>query len=131
LRELTSQKSRNGSKRTEAAIKLLEQLKTDAESGIPILVEGLRDKKALKELGVSGNLVQLQVTKSLDAIAEELARGRHRRVIILTDPDSEGGKIAARIASLLEQYGTHPDLRYRKIARLAGKTAVEQLRSFE
>lgn len=114
----------------EKATELLEALKADAAAGIPVLVEGKRDEKALKELGVVGKLVQSQ-KRSLDAIAEELARSRPRRVIILTDPDREGGKIAARIASLLEQYGTHPDLRYRKLARLTGKTAVEQLRSFE
>ena len=122
----------------EKALLLLEELKEEAARGKPVLVEGKNDAKALKELGVVGNIVNLKGNKSLSEIAErisseltELAKKNRseKSAIILTDPDSEGGKIAARIAYLLEQYGIHPELKFRKICRLLGKGAVEQCSS--
>ncbi len=110
----------------EKGLKLLEKLKEEAEDGIPVVVEGINDEKALKGLGVSGTIVKLKGKHSLSEVAEKIA-SKFKRAIILTDADYEGRKLAAQISKLLEQYGSHPDLRYLKMTRLLGKTAVEQL----
>ena len=110
----------------EKGLELLEKLRGEAADGIPIVVEGINDEKALKGLGVSGTIVKLKGKYSLNQIAEQLA-SKFKRAIILTDADYEGRKLAAQISKLLEQYGAHPDLRYLKMTRLLGKTAVEQL----
>ena len=41
--------------------KIIEELKIQVEEGIPVLVEGKKDEKALEELGIQGNFIKFQV----------------------------------------------------------------------
>ena len=105
---------------------LLERLKEENLEGIPIVVEGVNDEKALKGLGFTGTIIKLKGKDSLNKVAQGVA-SKFKRAIILTDADKEGRKLAAQVSYLLEQYGTHPDLRYLRITQLLGHTAIEQL----
>lgn len=122
------------------ATRLLEQLREKSRLGIPIIVEGRNDAKALKELGIDeDSIVKLKETgrKTLSEIAWDAVKRtttiqnenvtRNRVVIILTDPDMEGKKMAHELSQMIEAYGAHPELQFMRITRLLGKGAVEEL----
>ncbi|MDH7509266.1 MAG: hypothetical protein QHH00_07715 [Methanomassiliicoccales archaeon] len=89
---------RNQVEMLEELISILEDLRERPEDTV-ILVEGQKDKDALIELGVGGEVWQVKGGNSIFNIAEELAYNR-KSAIILTDWDRKGGQLckALRIA---------------------------------
>lgn len=77
---------------------LILQLKNQSNEGNVIIVEGQRDRRALRKLGITGP-IELGTKKSLLLFCEDLAR-KYRNAIILTDWDRTGNKLA----DLMEQY---------------------------
>ena len=78
-----------------------------------VVVEGVRDVRSLRRLGVRGTIVAVHHGRTLSELAHELAR-HDRPVIILTDWDTEGGHLARRIREFLEASGGRFDLDYRR-----------------
>lgn len=113
------------------AEKLLSMLKEAAAEGVPILVEGKRDEAALRAIGVDGKIYKVMETgesRIVESISSNQSPGKRRTAVILTDPDHEGNRLAGRTARMLEQFGVHPDMRFRKLCWLLGKGAVEHMR---
>ena len=111
----------------EKAEKLLKSMIKENSEGIPILVEGITDKKALEGLGVAGAIFIIQGTgSSLYTLAEKIST-QSRRAIILTDPDHEGNRIAGQLATILESLGVTPDLGFRRICSLLKRSQVAHL----
>ncbi len=81
----------------------------------PIIVEGFNDTKALRNLGIEGEIIHLNRGDSIVVFCEKL-RGRSS-AIILTDWDRKGGHLARIISDGLQANGVKYDLEYR--ARLA------------
>ncbi len=73
---------------------LISMLKMFSESGVPIIVEGYKDERSLRTLGISGPVLKLS-GKNLLEIAEELAQ--FDNFLILTDFDRKGQELASRI----------------------------------
>jgi 5S rRNA maturation endonuclease (ribonuclease M5) len=114
---------------SEKAKKLIRLMVEENLRGVPILVEGINDKKALKKLGVKGEIFIIQGTgRRLYTIAENVSN-QSKRAIILTDPDHEGSRIAGQLADLLESEGVTPDLRFRKICSLMKVSQVAHLKA--
>jgi 5S rRNA maturation endonuclease (ribonuclease M5) len=84
--------------RLEKLEELILQLQNQSNEGNVIIVEGQRDRRALRKLGITGP-IELGTKKSLLLFCEELAR-TYRNAIILTDWDRTGN----RQAELMEQY---------------------------
>ncbi|WXG40860.1 MAG: toprim domain-containing protein [Candidatus Freyarchaeum deiterrae] len=78
---------------------LISMLKIFSDSGIPIVVEGLKDERSLRTLGVSGQIIRLS-GKNLLKVAEELAQ--FENFLILTDFDREGRVLALRLSRYLD-----------------------------
>ncbi len=118
----------------DMAERLLSMLREAGAGGVPILVEGKRDCAALRAIGVEGKIYKV-TERGIMKVAEEITQKsttaysneRVKTAIILTDPDHEGNKLASRAAYVLEQFGVHPDMRFRKLCWLLGKSAVEHL----
>lgn len=87
-----------------------------------IIVEGERDVRALRALGVSGRIVTLHRGVSVLHLCERLAAD-HRPVVILTDWDVRGGQLARLLRDGLAANGVPYDDEFR--ARLAALTAKE------
>ncbi|HEY6239160.1 MAG TPA: toprim domain-containing protein [Thermoplasmata archaeon] len=91
------------------------------ESRIPgtvVVVEGVRDRRSLARLGVNSRVVVLHHGRPLSGVAHELA-GNARRVIVLTDWDTEGGHLARRLKEFLEAMPLELDTDFRRrLARL-------------
>ena len=100
----------------------LERLSEDAEQGMPILVEGPSDVRALRELGVRGSFIALKTSgKKLVDVVERIERPPNGEVIILTDFDRTGKELAFSLAEELESAGLRANLTYwRRLKALVG-----------
>lgn len=96
-----------------------------------VVVEGLRDREALRGLGFSGPILLASGNGRnradfIDSIGE-----RHRIVALLTDFDREGRALAARLRGRLERSGVRvaPEWRSRlgELLRGTGRKTVEEL----
>lgn len=76
----------------------------------PILVEGIRDKKALQQLGIR-NVILLN--KPLYKLVEEIS-ANHKEIIILTDLDKEGRHLYGKLRPQLEANGVKIDEYFRE-----------------
>jgi 5S rRNA maturation endonuclease (ribonuclease M5) len=93
---------------------IIEELKICAEQGIPILIEGKKDEKALKNLGIDGNFIKVSGSGlKLFEIAEKAVKSSSK-VIILTDFDKKGMELAKRLAGDIQSLGCYPNLEIRK-----------------
>ncbi|HTP53389.1 MAG TPA: hypothetical protein VML94_00255 [Thermoplasmata archaeon] len=87
-----------------------------AEAGRPgttVVVEGERDRRSVRRLGWPGGLAVVHRGRTISATAQALVDGS-RRVIVLTDWDSEGGTFARRLREFLTADRVELDLEYRR-----------------
>jgi len=82
-------------------------------AGTVVVVEGERDRRSVRRLGLSGTVVLVHRGRTLSETAHHLAEGA-RRVIILTDWDTEGGHLAQRLKEFLGAGRTELDLEHRR-----------------
>ena len=76
-------------------IEEIEKIINEAKAlnlAIPIIVEGTKDRIALKKLGFEGGIIKINQGKSIFTFCENLAKN-FKEVIILTDWDSRGGRL--------------------------------------
>jgi 5S rRNA maturation endonuclease (ribonuclease M5) len=100
--------------------KIIEDL-IERSSNEPIIVEGSRDVKALRDLGVEGMILAMNTGSSIVNLCESLS-SEHDRFIILTDWDRKGGQIAHQLERGLESCDVKHDMSVRaNIARLTKK----------
>ena len=86
--------------------------------GTVVVVEGERDRRALRRLGVRGTILLVHRGRTISETAQQLA-GSARHVIILTDWDTEGGHLAQRLKEFLGVGRSGADLEYRRrLARI-------------
>ena len=83
---------------TEELQKIIEKIKS---YNIPIIVEGIKDKKALEKLGLT-NISTLK--KPLYAVVEAIAK-KYTECIILTDLDPKGKQLYGRLSKDLQKHG--------------------------
>ena len=81
-------------------LKLIDEL-IEENKEIPILVEGEKDKKALKKLNVKGKIITVNNGRSLIDFCDWLAK-KYNEIIILTDWDRKGGFLRKRIQENLK-----------------------------
>ncbi|MFH1821098.1 MAG: toprim domain-containing protein [Methanobacteriota archaeon] len=92
---------------------LLDELGEKASDGVPIIVEGTNDVKALKKLGIEGRFHKVSSGNSLLNFVESFSDSKE--IIVLTDFDRTGDKLAKFIAKHARSLGVEP------ITELRGK----------
>lgn len=115
----------------EDLTRVLEDL-IEKNGQAPILVEGARDRRALRALGIRGDIISLNRGTTLFAICESVARN-HREAIILTDWDARGGRLARQLRDGLAANGVRYDDQLRaRLTSLCRKdiTDVESLHTY-
>jgi len=113
--------------------KLLERLATESAKGIPIIVEGPNDEKALHELSISGEIISAKTFKSFVHIMSEIEERGHKEVILLMDFDRRGKEWTKRLAQNLERMRIKPNMLFwNGLLNLAGREIkdVEGLASY-
>jgi 5S rRNA maturation endonuclease (ribonuclease M5) len=100
-------------------LQLWERLRSEsAQPGTVVVVEGERDRRSLRRLGLPGPIVKVHRGLGLAGTAHGLVGGS-RKVIVLTDWDTEGGHLARRLREFLEAEALTLDLEYRRrLARI-------------
>lgn len=78
----------------------------------PVIVEGARDLRSLRELGVAGEVFSLNTGISVFNFVETLG-ARHHEAIVLTDWDRRGGQLCRLLRDALEANGMRPDVELR------------------
>lgn len=110
----------NASERLEELERLLGEL-AERSADEPIIVEGLKDRAALRTLGVRGEIVLLNTGESVLHTAETLAR-KARSIILLTDWDYRGGQLCRLLRRAVEASGGRYDDQTRaQLVRLTKK----------
>ena len=96
------------------------EIKDLSRAGAVVIVEGKKDRDALNELGISDQ-ISLASSPPLLNFAEDISR-KTNHVIILTDWDSQGKKMAKKLSVYLQASGAKPNnLIRKKIKRLVRK----------
>jgi 5S rRNA maturation endonuclease (ribonuclease M5) len=103
-------------KRLEKIQKLLERLKAKSKKGIPIVVEGKKDLKALNNLGIFGSIILAKTYgKSFLDVLGEIEKTRSLEVVLLFDFDRRGREWTHRLAYSLEGLKITPNLVFYKM----------------
>jgi 5S rRNA maturation endonuclease (ribonuclease M5) len=91
----------------EQVEELLDELRECSSGGVPILVEGVDDERALRKLDVKEKIFRISSgSKTLLNFLESLAG--FEQIIILTDFDRAGDKLAEFCAEHLRRLGVEP-----------------------
>jgi 5S rRNA maturation endonuclease (ribonuclease M5) len=95
---------------TEEALEQIEELLAElgekASEGVPIIVEGMDDVKALKSLSVEGRIHKISNGASLLNFVESFSG--FKEIIVLTDFDRAGDELASFIARQGKSLGVKP-----------------------
>jgi 5S rRNA maturation endonuclease (ribonuclease M5) len=105
----------NPEERLEELTELIDELRMRNETA-PILVEGDKDIRSLRALGIEGEILSINTGSSIFNFCEELSR-KYSEVVILTDWDRKGGHLCRVLKEDLESNDVKYDDRIR--ARLA------------
>ena len=83
----------------------------------PIVVEGKRDARALRKLGINQEIIEINDGKSVLSTVERISRlfGRSSEFIILMDWDKTGNKLAKQLISYGESCDLIPNDKLRKL----------------
>jgi 5S rRNA maturation endonuclease (ribonuclease M5) len=87
----------------EYILELLEDLK-DLSLDTPLIVEGKNDEKALRNIGVTGEILKVQTHSSVLEFCESIS-SEYKRAILFTDLDSAGKRIGRNVKKYLTDKG--------------------------
>lgn len=89
-------------RRLDRLTRLVQRLSDQSRRGTPIIVEGRKDEESLRKLGMKGPILCLKAQgKGFFEFLEDI--GSNRRIIVLTDFDKEGKKLAKMLANELSK----------------------------
>ncbi len=98
-----------------------------------VVVEGAHDKEALREMGITKEIVMYSSGSSYVDFLDYL-RSRYKRVVILTDYDRAGKGFNKKLSTGLERAGIKVERRYReeigRILGIRGMKCIESINSF-
>lgn len=92
---------------------------------MPVIVEGKSDEEALRKLGVD-DIVTL-CGKPLYKVTQDISK-RTEEILILTDYDREGRKLAKKLDNYFVSYGVLPNRKIRKkLGFIVNKTGISHI----
>ena len=101
--------------------------KLNHEEDALVVVEGLRDAKALRDSGFDGEIFMLCHKQNVSKLESEASK--HRKTILLLDNDSEGKKLSARTEKILRGR-VKLDMYYQKELLPASKGKIRHIEEF-
>jgi 5S rRNA maturation endonuclease (ribonuclease M5) len=114
-------------KEYEELLEIIKRIIKESEDGSPIIVEGEKDLKALRALGVKGPII---VYRSREDLMEKINMLKPAHVILLLDMDYEGEEKTIYLKKFLEGLVSNIDLTYWNILRkfrVFGLTTIESI----
>lgn len=115
----------------ESLILYVKKLNDESRNGALVVVEGVRDVKALRSIGFVGSVLMLCHNSNLKLLVEEAEK--YRKTILLFDLDREGRSLTKKAVTLLEEKKNTVDLYFRR--QLSSTTRgrvkhIEELKRF-
>jgi len=123
----TRESRKKGTYDLEALEEVISALKMASNGGAVVIVEGLRDEKSLRDLGIEGPVIMASRRPALD-LAEGAAR-RYSEVVILTDWDEKGDEMAYNLKRHLRSAGARFDVDIRGRIRSLVKKEIKDVES--
>ena len=112
----------NKAENTEKLARITDKLRDNI-----MIVEGKKDRRALNNLGLR-DIIAINgkpLANIADDVKDKLEKNQGCSVVILTDFDREGRKLAAKLRILLQRLKIHPNTRLRKMLMSFGKNKIE------
>ena len=110
----------------EQVEELLDELRECSNDGVPILVEGTNDERALRKLDVKEKIFRISSgSKTLLNFLENLTG--FEQIIILTDFDRAGDKLAEFCAEHLKRLGVKPIIDIREKLKVLLRKDVKDI----
>ena len=100
----------------------------EANLEVPVIVEGERDVRSLRALGLQGEILSLNAGVSMFHLAESYSR-RLRKAIILTDWDRRGGQLCRLLMDAFEANGVRADVDLRARITLLCRKDIKDVES--
>lgn len=99
----------------EKILQILDNLSSESGKGVPIIVEGKRDVKALSELKITGDIIAVKTKGKnlLEVLNEVESRGKDE-AIVLTDFDRQGREMMNYLRQCLEEMKIKPNVTFWK-----------------
>jgi len=91
---------------------------------IPIIVEGKRDRIALKRLGLEGKIILLHRGQNIYEFCEDILK-KYEKVILLIDWDKRGEQLYQKVTDLLKGHFEEYSIFRETLIRLFGKEIKE------
>jgi 5S rRNA maturation endonuclease (ribonuclease M5) len=109
--------------RIEKVQLFIEKLAADSAKGCLIVVEGKKDYRALRQLGINGKIITAKTSrKSFLDLTSEIERQPYLRVILLLDFDRRGKELTKRLIQHLETVRIKTNTTYwRELKGLVGR----------
>lgn len=100
--------------RLENIEEIIDQLLRLSEEGNIIIVEGKRDVRALKSLGINGHF-EIATQYSISNFCEDIVNiSGGKNIVILTDWDRRGNILMSNLIKHFHSLGANPDVRLRE-----------------
>ena len=112
--------------RLERFQRLLDQISYESSNGSTIVVEGQKDQKSLRSIGISGPILCLQSSRrNIVGFVESLTVTK--KVIVLTDFDREGVSLAKKLSRMLTAQSLHVNMILWKSLRELTRSEVRSI----
>ncbi len=108
---------------------LILELQQMSDKGAVIIVEGKRDRKTLRALGITGD-IELGTKKSILVFCEDVAR-EYNNVIVLTDWDEKGDKLASLMEGYLRSTNADVNMDIRKKIKNLVQKRIKDIESLD
>jgi len=126
--------STRSKEKEEKILEILQYLAEESSKGTPIIVEGKKDIKTLRALGVEGKIIAAKTGgKAFLDIISDIEKTEAKEVILLLDFDRRGRELTMKLQQHLEMIGIRLNLTFwRELSGLLGTELkdVEGLASY-
>lgn len=97
----------------EKFLKIIDSLSEESENGIPILVEGKKDVRALRKLGIKGLIITIKTRgKTFLDVISKIKKLELKKVILLLDFDKRGKEGTRCLQNNLEHNKINYNINY-------------------
>ena len=97
----------------ERILETLEKISDESIKGIPIIVEGKKDKQALRQASILGKIIEAKTGgKSILEVINEIKECSTDEVILMLDFDRRGKEWTKRLVQHLETMQIRPNITF-------------------
>ena len=111
----------------ERILEILDRLAIESAKGTPIVVEGINDVSALRQLSIKGEIIPAKASgKSFIDMVDEVVTTGKSEIILLMDFDRCGKEWTKRMIQHLQELRIKPNMLFwNRLLKLAGRNVKD------